>query len=212
MSPLAICSSTHCSFRLRLQNSVNETTVLTPSRCPRCGESMMTFCPVCGFPLTVNLHPEYRCEVCQSDLRRAFVRKSYPPWMTQARLDSMIPPDWITPYIRRTDGKSFYLVLANLPDQHRPRRNSASTDCSSCEFWYVREDTVDTIESVAVLLTQPPRFFAMLESQLRRTADLLADRLTSGSLLSSQYEFDGLHLTEIRLRQRYELRPNLSLH
>jgi hypothetical protein len=193
MSLLAICSSMYCDFRLRLQDADRGVSIPTPSSCPRCDSFLLTYCPVCEFPLTVNLNPECRCEVCQCDLRRAFAQSRSPRWITEARQTRMSPRDWMTPSIRRTDTKTFYLVLADLPERRRLRTKKAPA-CLSAIFHFVREDEADKIESVTVLLTRPPHFFAVLESQLRIAANELAVRLTNGLSLSGEYRFDGRHI------------------
>lgn len=110
----------------------------------------------------------------------------------------MASDDWLTPAIRRTDGESFYLALADFPERRRLRTKNAPT-CLLAVFHYVLQNNPDTIERTAVLLTQRLFFFATLENQLRRTANELAKRLSSGSALSEEYRFDGSRLSEMRL-------------
>lgn len=197
MSLLAICSSAYCDFRLRLQDPERGVSIPTPPSCPRCDSSLLTHCLVCGFPFNVNLNSECRCEVCQCDLRREFAQRRYPRWITQVHQARMSPKDWMTPSIRRTDTKTFYLVLADLPERRRLCTTKAPA-CLSAIFHFVREDEADKIESVTVLLTHPLHFFAVLESQLRIAANELAVRLSNGLSLSGEYRFDGRHLVEMR--------------
>ena len=98
----------------------------------------------------------------------------------------------MTPAIRRSDG-SFYLALAGLP--RRSRKDDVASNLLAV-FWYVQVSNPETIESFTVRLTRPPCFFAVVESQLRHAADMLAARLAGGSPLFGDYEFDGEHLVE----------------
>lgn len=191
MSIWAMCSSRLCGYKLSLQDTVNGVSIPTPPCCPNC--DLMTYCPECGFPILASLNPKDRCEVCNCDMRRAFARSNYPRWLTHDQMSRMTPAQ-MTPAIRRSDG-SFYLVLADLP--RRARKDDVSSNLLA-EFWYVRDCAADTIESVIVHLTRPPRYFAVVESQLRHVADSLAASLSEGSpLLSNDYEFDGEQLTEL---------------
>lgn len=194
MSLLAICSSLICEFRLRLQDNEKGNSISTPPSCPRCGAFLMTYCPLCGFPILANQSLKDRCTVCNCDMRRAFARSIYPRWLTHEQLTRLTPAHWMTPAIRRSDG-SFYLALARL--HRRQPKDEVASDLSAV-FCYVRVSAPETIESVTVRLTRQPRYFAVLENQLRHVAELIATRLRDGSLLWDQYEFDGEDLAEIR--------------
>jgi hypothetical protein len=195
MAIWALCSSSNCDYQLRLHDRVSGVSIPTPLCCPKCDAFLVTYCPACQFPIlgTLKPNPLQRCGVCSCDVRRVFVRSNYPRWLTYDRLDSLNHPDWLAPAIKRTDGVSFYLSLAEMA---RRSYKDDSLKVLLAGFWYVQYDTPDRIDSVTVLLTRPPRFFAVLESQLRHTADLLAARLADGSLLSAEYEFDGEDLSK----------------
>lgn len=124
---------------------------------------------------------------------RAVAQSICPRWLTHERLARLTPAHWMTPAIRRCD-ESFYLALADLP--RLGSYKDAVVLSLSAEFCYVRASNPETIESVTVRLTRPPGYFAVLESQLRKIADLLASRLRDGSLLLDEYEFDGEDFVE----------------
>lgn len=193
MSLWVICSSRVCEFRLKLQNVETGNSIPTPPSCPRCNAFLMTYCPLCGFPILGCESTKDRCSVCNCDMRQAFGRSIYPRWLTHDQLTKLTPANWLTPVIKRSDG-SFYLALACL-HRGQPKDDVASL---SAVFWYVRASTPETIESVTVRLTRQPHYFAVLESQLRAVADFLATCLTDGSLLLGDYQFDGEHLAEIQ--------------
>ncbi len=132
--------------------------------------------------------------MCNCDMRRAFGRSIYPRWLTRDQLAKLAPADWMTPAIKRSDG-SFYLALACM---HRKQSNDDVASNLSAVFRYVRASTPETIESVTVCLTRQPRYFSVLESQLRHVADLLATRLRDGSLLLGGYEFDGEDFVQLQ--------------
>lgn len=194
MSLWAICSSSLCVYRIQLQDAVKGTSVPTPSSCPTCDSFLITYCPQCGFPIIASETPKERCALCNCDMSRAFARSIYPRWLSHDQLTKLTPPNWLTPALRRSDG-SFYLALAGLP--RRWRKDDVASNLLAV-FWYVRVSSPETIESVTVRLTRAPRYFAVLESQLRRVADWLALRLAEESLLLGEYEFDGEHFARVQ--------------
>jgi hypothetical protein len=125
-----------------------------------------------------------------------------PEWISRELQAKLMRLHWMAPDIRRSDDRNFYLVLADAPRQCTPGRNDLPTECLSIGFWYVLACAPEGIQTVSILFVRPPLFFAELETQIRRVADLLAYRLDSGKALCSEYEFDGRELTEMALAYR----------
>jgi hypothetical protein len=115
------------------------------------------------------------------------------------RRTSITPLSWMAPFINRSDGSSFHLLLADMPIKYSPGRKDIPSECLGAGFWYVHDKLAPSPATVSVLLTRPPQYFASLEHQLREIADLLAELLLVGRPLCPQYEFDGVQLCEMAL-------------
>ncbi len=75
MPPLAICSSSNCTYAVELHDNKNGTSLDTPDKCPVCKAPIISLCPQCGFLLLGEIDPSSpRCMVCRYPIRQAYAR------------------------------------------------------------------------------------------------------------------------------------------
>lgn len=95
------------------------------------------------------------------------------------------------PMISRSDGNTFYVLLADRPLAHPQERQSDAPSCVSVCFWYSHVATGSTTHAVVVILPgarlDQPFLFRVIDS----VADLLAAELLHTDHLASRYQFSG---------------------
>ena len=73
MPPLAICSSSYCTYVIELHDNKNGTSLDTPEECPVCKAPIISLCPHCGFLLLGKIDASSpRCMVCRYLIRHAY--------------------------------------------------------------------------------------------------------------------------------------------